>query len=599
MLVDELVDTRSDALSPRARSGLDWVAPVEAIDAGAGSTHRSVIAHALIVLLFADLVDRVPSARSYGRAQATRGRRIVLDHGAVRTVAWPSAAALPAGVEQVGRVLRPLGWEHRDTYPLTAISMTGTSWSHADAPESIAQWFVSEFHPDEFPLDFRTAVSSVLAAATEPLDPNALWLLDRLATDHALPDADAVALLPVLLDCFRRRHPMPTLRDHRLLAEHSPEMAWIATEGTTWNHATDRVDDIVAAAEEERISGRPVTEQIERSSSGRVLQTAHRAAKVERRFAADDTTGGTEIVTTVPGSFFELIQRSRLPDGRLDLAFDAANAQGIFAMTRTAAATDGRVTGRPVTDRSVHDRSVAVGASDERAEGEEGRHGVARQVTRPSFTFKLRRRHLSPKRQAEFETWIARWGVSVDGPALDWDDLFGRAAGSHRRGLDIGFGHGESTILMARAEPDLDVIGVEVHDPGLVTVLDAIENEPLRNVRVMHGDVIRFLRRIETDTLDVVRVFFPDPWKKVRQHHRRLVRDDVVAALTDRLRTGGVLHLATDIADYAEQMQATCDAEPRLAGGVIERPDTRPLTRFEQRGLDEGRDPVDLWYERV
>ncbi len=151
---------------------------------------------------------------------------------------------------------------------------------------------------------------------------------------------------------------------------------------------------------------------------------------------------------------------------------------------------------------------------------------------------------------------------------------------------------------MARAEPDLDVIGVEVHDPGVVTVLDAIENESLRNVRVMHGDLIRFLRRLDAESLDVVRIFFPDPWIKVRQHHRRLVRADVVAALTDRLRPDGVLHLATDIADYAESMRSVCDAEPRLDGGVVPRPSDRPITRFEQRGLDAGRTPVDLVYRR-
>lgn len=224
----------------------------------------------------------------------------------------------------------------------------------------------------------------------------------------------------------------------------------------------------------------------------------------------------------------------------------------------------------------------------------------ARQVSRPALTFKVRRRGLSAKRQREFDEWIGRWSIALDGPVLDWSDIFGpdREPG---RGvvLDIGFGHGESTIQMARAQPHLDVIGVEVHDPGVVTVLDAIENDPLPHVRVVHGDLVQFLRRIGPESLAAVRIYFPDPWPKTRQHHRRLVREDIVAALVDRLEVGGRLHLATDIADYAALMQRVCDAEPRLEGGIIDRPDERPLTRFEQRGLDEGRPPTDLLYRRV
>lgn len=225
---------------------------------------------------------------------------------------------------------------------------------------------------------------------------------------------------------------------------------------------------------------------------------------------------------------------------------------------------------------------------------------AARQVTRPALTFKVRRRGLSPKRQREFDEWMTRWSIDVGGPVLDWNEVFGPDRDPARGVvLDIGFGHGESTIQMARAQPELDVIGVEVHDPGVVTVLDAIENDPLPHVRVVHGDLVQFLRRIGPQSLTVIRVFFPDPWRKTRQHHRRLVRDDVVGALVDRLVIGGELHLATDIVDYAELMQRVCDAEPRLEGGVIPRPDTRPLTRFERRGLDEGRSPTDILYRRV
>lgn len=217
-----------------------------------------------------------------------------------------------------------------------------------------------------------------------------------------------------------------------------------------------------------------------------------------------------------------------------------------------------------------------------------------RVVQRPNTTFKPRRRALSDKRQNEFDTWVARWGLDENGPMLDWDALFGGLPVV----VDIGFGRGEGTIDMARADPATAIVGIEVHTPGVVAALDAIENDPLPHVRVVHGDVLRFLTRVPTGSLDGVRVYFPDPWPKKRHHARRLIRPDVVEVLVDRLRVGGTLHLATDIADYAQQMEATCAADDRLDGGVIDRPHWRPVTRFEQRGIDEGRPPVDLVYTR-
>ena len=219
----------------------------------------------------------------------------------------------------------------------------------------------------------------------------------------------------------------------------------------------------------------------------------------------------------------------------------------------------------------------------------------ARVVRRPATTFKVRRRGLSPKRQGEFDEWIQRWGLDIQGPGLDWAVVFGREMPVV---LDIGFGHGESTIAMARAEPDVAVIGVEVHTPGVVTVLDAIVNDPLPHLRLVHGDLLPFLDRVGPASLAGVRVFFPDPWIKARQRHRRLIRDDVVAGLTDRLQLGGFLHVATDIEDYAAQIDTVCQAESRLRGSAIARPEWRPVTRFEQRGLDAGRDVTDLYYIR-
>jgi len=221
-----------------------------------------------------------------------------------------------------------------------------------------------------------------------------------------------------------------------------------------------------------------------------------------------------------------------------------------------------------------------------------------RPVERSTATFKPRRRRLSDRRRADLERWLARWGVDVQGPPLDWHRLFGRHAGVV---LDIGFGHGESVLHLARTAPHLDIVGVEVHTPGVATVLEAVEREGLGNVRVAHGDALDLLARIPADSLHEIRILFPDPWPKERQQHRRLVGADVVAACTDRLCVGGALRLATDVDDYAAQMVVACAADPRLLGGPVDDVDPvedRPLTRFEQRGLAEGRAATDLRYRR-
>ena len=163
---------------------------------------------------------------------------------------------------------------------------------------------------------------------------------------------------------------------------------------------------------------------------------------------------------------------------------------------------------------------------------------------------------MSEQRQAEFDTWLERWGLDQSGELVDWNEVFG----GRPVVLDIGFGRGEGTVDMARADSGTAIVGIEVHTPGVVAVLDAIENDPLPHVRAVHGDVLRFLLRVPLDSLAGVRIYFPDPWPKKRHHARRLVRSDVVGALVDRLEVGGILHLATDIADYAQQMAEVCNA---------------------------------------
>ncbi len=165
--------------------------------------------------------------------------------------------------------------------------------------------------------------------------------------------------------------------------------------------------------------------------------------------------------------------------------------------------------------------------------------------------------------------------------------------------LDIGFGTGGALIAMAGLRPSEAVVGVDVHTNGVARVLEAVDANGWQHVRIVEDDVLELLPRLPMASLAGVRMFFPDPWPKTKQRNRRLARPEVIAQLVDRLRVGGTLHVATDIADYAEQVTRLCTAELRLHGGVVARPEWRPVTRFETRGLAEGRQPIDLIYSRV
>ncbi|MFG6448021.1 2-oxoadipate dioxygenase/decarboxylase family protein [Roseateles sp. BYS180W] len=290
------------------------------------------MAQALNMLLFRDVIQRVPSAQAYVADLEDRGEPLVFDHGALRTVAWP-CGALPPGQAAITRVLRPLGFELAATYPLERLRMTGRAWVHREHPEDIAQFFVSELHPERFSPAFQAAVSRVLDRSKDPLSLADLDLLDALEHQRRLPLADGLALLPKLLACFGRHHGVFELEDYQTLLAESAEMAWISTEGNAFNHATDRVTDLQTVSDEQRAKGRPIKEHIEVSRSGRVFQTAFRAAQVQREFRSD----GQTVVLEVPGSFHELIQREPVDaSGRLDLSFDAGNATAIFKMTTPA-----------------------------------------------------------------------------------------------------------------------------------------------------------------------------------------------------------------------------------------------------------------------
>ena len=296
---------------------------------------RKEMAQALNMVLFYDLLLRVPTGRQYTEEVAARGDKVFHDHGALRTVRWLENGALPPGEAAFTRILAPLGYKLNGVFPLDSIGMTGRSYAHQDCPDDIAQFFVSELHPGRFSPTFQGAVTRVLSSSQDPLTPKANFLLHELARDGRLVFADAAGLLPELKACFGRQHAVPHLADYELLLAESAEMAWIATEGNMFNHVTDRVDDLLRVTQEQNALQRPMKQSIEVSKSGRIRQTAFKADMVPRQFVGSD---GELVDRTVPGSFYEFITREHYLDSvvaaqKLDLGFDAANAQGIFKMT--------------------------------------------------------------------------------------------------------------------------------------------------------------------------------------------------------------------------------------------------------------------------
>ncbi|WP_260703398.1 DUF1338 domain-containing protein [Edaphobacter flagellatus] len=301
---------------------------------------RAVLAQALNMLLFEDLLHRVPAATLYVDRCVAQGRTVMHDHGAVRTVALQGMGALPAGQEAIVRILRPLGYGLNGVYPLERLRMTGRSYAQADYPEEIAQFFISELHAERFSPDFQAAVKRVTSTSKDPVTPEAVELLKKLEKERSLSLEEAQELLPVLVKVFDRQHDDPALADYQVLQAESPEMAWISTEGNAFNHATDRVEDVDKLSDELKALKQPIKESVETSQSGRVRQTAFQAARVQRSFRCAD---GSMIQKEVPGSFYEFITRLHMPekDGKrpLDLSFDSSNAQAIFKMTASTKPT--------------------------------------------------------------------------------------------------------------------------------------------------------------------------------------------------------------------------------------------------------------------
>ncbi|MFO1234553.1 MAG: tRNA (guanosine(46)-N7)-methyltransferase TrmB [Rivihabitans pingtungensis] len=221
------------------------------------------------------------------------------------------------------------------------------------------------------------------------------------------------------------------------------------------------------------------------------------------------------------------------------------------------------------------------------------------QTHRPIRSFVLRQGYMSKGQQRAYDTLMPVLGVGYQPQVADLDAVFGRAA---PKVVEIGFGMGGATADIAQARPDTDYLGVEVHGPGVGSLLKLVEERQLGNVRVIQHDAVEvFTHMLAPASLDGVHVFFPDPWHKKRHNKRRLIQPPFVALLASRIKPGGYLHLATDWEDYAIQMLEVLSQEATLentADGYAPRPDYRPLTKFEQRGLRLGHGVWDLVFRQ-
>lgn len=210
-------------------------------------------------------------------------------------------------------------------------------------------------------------------------------------------------------------------------------------------------------------------------------------------------------------------------------------------------------------------------------------------------TYKPRRGRVTP-RQAAALAVDDGLQLPVDGRALNLSTLFDARPVI----LEIGFGTGSSTAAMAQADPGVGILAIDVHTPGIGDLLHRIRTEHLSNVRVIEGDALEVLRTmIPEGALAGVRTYFPDPWPKARHHKRRIVTPEHATLIGSRCALGATWDLATDWAPYAQWMCEVLDAHPMWSGGVIDRPDWRPVTRYESTALAQGRAITDLRYVRV
>lgn len=222
-------------------------------------------------------------------------------------------------------------------------------------------------------------------------------------------------------------------------------------------------------------------------------------------------------------------------------------------------------------------------------------------VRREIKSFVMRGGRMTPGQQRGLDEGWPRFGRELDDGPVNLQQLFGREAPLT---FEIGFGMGQSLLEMAAAAPEQDFIGVEVHRPGVGALLNGLLGQELGNVRVYSCDALDVLRQcIADNSLDRVLLYFPDPWHKSRHHKRRIVNEKFAALVCQKLKPGGILHMATDWEPYAEHMLEVMGQAPGYinlspGGNWVERPAERPVTKFERRGERLGHGVWDLKFAR-
>jgi len=217
-------------------------------------------------------------------------------------------------------------------------------------------------------------------------------------------------------------------------------------------------------------------------------------------------------------------------------------------------------------------------------------------------SFVLRAGRISPRQQQGLTQYLKNYVLESSATPWNMTNIFNRDADTI---VEIGFGMGSSLLAMAKMRPDVDFIGIEVHQAGIGSLAVSLFDEGMTNVRIAPMDACEIFKQcILDDSLDGIQVFFPDPWPKKKHHKRRLIQPNFVNLLVKKLKKGGFLHCATDWSEYAQQMKEVLSTQPLLrnkqdCGGFIERPDSRPLTKFENRGVNLGHQVFDLIFLKI
>ena len=218
-------------------------------------------------------------------------------------------------------------------------------------------------------------------------------------------------------------------------------------------------------------------------------------------------------------------------------------------------------------------------------------------MERPSVrSYSIRGSRITQAQRAAKDELQAIYGIAVEEKKVNLSEIFPR---SEKIIMEIGFGMGEATAIIAKNHPNNAYIAVDVHPPGIGKLLGRIVDNGLTNLRVIEDDVhIVLPHMFEDESLDAIHLYFPDPWPKKKHNKRRIVNEGFLALIHPKLKKGGYIHIATDWVPYAESMQEVFSVSTLFTGGVIEKPESRPVTRFEGQGIDKDHQVTDLMYFR-